>query len=71
MKKYNGEYSKTLETERLILRKYNKDDFEMLYKNYVSDEKVPKYCTWKPCNTKKKLMIYYADGIKVMKILKN
>ena len=51
MKKYEGDYSKTLETERLILRKYNKNDFEMLYKNYVSDENVPKYCTWKPCKT--------------------
>lgn len=51
MEKYKGEYSKTLETERLILRKYNKDDFEMLYKNYVSDDKVPAYCTWKPCKT--------------------
>ena len=52
MKKNEGDYSKTIETERLILRKYNQDDFEMLYKNYVSDENVPKFCTWKPCKTK-------------------
>ena len=45
------ENSKTLETDRLILRKFNRDDFQMLYENYVSDEAVPKYCTWKPCKT--------------------
>ena len=48
--------TKTLETERLILRKYNQDDFEMLYKNYVSDENVPKFCTWKPCKTKEEAL---------------
>lgn len=51
MRKIKGNYSKTLETERLILRKYNKDDFRMLFKNYVSDKNVPRYCTWKPCKT--------------------
>ena len=51
MEKNKEEYSQTLETERLILRKYGKDDFVMLYKNYVSDDKVPEYCTWKPCKT--------------------
>ena len=51
MEKYQESYSKKLETERLILKKFDKNDFEMLYKNYVSDESVPKYCTWKPCKT--------------------
>lgn len=51
MEKNNRDYSEKLETKRLILRKYNQDDFEMLYENYVSDEKVPMYCTWKPCKT--------------------
>ncbi len=51
MRKIDGDYSKTIETERLLLRKYNEDDFKMLFENYVGDEYVPKYCTWKVCKT--------------------
>ena len=35
-----------LETERLILRRFAIEDFEMMYKNWASDEEVTKYLTW-------------------------
>lgn len=58
------EKSKTLETERLILRKYTEEDFKMLYKNYVSDENVPKYCTWKPCTTQEEADVLLGKWFK-------
>lgn len=38
----------TLETERLILRKTYKDDWEPMFKNWANDERVTKYLTWPP-----------------------
>lgn len=38
--------TKTLETKRLILRKFTKDDIIPSYKNWTSDERVCKYVTW-------------------------
>ena len=40
------DYSKTIETDRLILRKFNKNDVDSMYKNYCSHEKVAEYVTW-------------------------
>lgn len=36
----------TLETERLILRKFNKNDAESVFRNWASDDMVTKYLTW-------------------------
>ena len=36
----------TLETERLILRRFTIDDAESMYSNWASDEDVTKYLTW-------------------------
>lgn len=36
----------TLETDRLILRKFNLDDAEAMFKNWASDEEVTKYLMW-------------------------
>lgn len=36
----------TLETERLILRKFTKDDAEAVFRNWASDDEVTKYLTW-------------------------
>ena len=36
----------TLETERLILRKFTMDDADAMYKNWASDQEVTKYLTW-------------------------
>ncbi len=38
--------TKTLETLRLILRKFKLEDVEALYKNWASDPEVTKYLTW-------------------------
>lgn len=35
-----------LETQRLILRKFNMEDAEPMYRNWASDESVVKYLTW-------------------------
>lgn len=36
----------TLETPRLILRRFTVEDAEAVYKNWASDERVTKYLTW-------------------------
>lgn len=35
-----------LETERLILRKFEKEDYKAMYENWASDPEVTKYLTW-------------------------
>lgn len=42
----NAVGTKTIETERLILRKMQKKNAELIYKNWTSDENVSKYVTW-------------------------
>ena len=39
--------TKTIETDRLILRKFTIDDAEQVFKNYGSDPLVNKYLNWK------------------------
>lgn len=38
--------TRTIETERLILRKLEISDLEQVYNNWCSDQKVSKYVTW-------------------------
>lgn len=38
--------TQTIETERLILRKFAKEDAEAMFKNWASDDEVTKYLTW-------------------------
>ena len=40
------DYSKTIETERLILRKFVKEDVNDMFKNYCSRDKVSEFVTW-------------------------
>lgn len=42
----NELYIKTLETERLILRKFAIDDAENMYNNWASDDNVTRYMSW-------------------------
>ena len=35
-----------IETERLLLRRFSKDDAEAMYRNWASDPEVTKYLTW-------------------------
>lgn len=39
--------TKTIETERLILRQFNKNDAEAMFKNWESDSKVTEFLRWK------------------------
>jgi len=38
----------TLETERLILRRYTIEDADAMFRNWVNDVDVTKYLTWQP-----------------------
>ncbi|MDR0759370.1 MAG: GNAT family N-acetyltransferase [Treponema sp.] len=38
--------TKTLETKRLVLRKFTIADVELVYKNWANDDNVTKYLTW-------------------------
>lgn len=38
--------SKTIETNRLILRQYRSTDAELMFKNWASDPEVTKFLTW-------------------------
>ena len=43
--------TKLIETERLILRKINKDDYPLVYQNWTSDQKVARYVSWDQHNS--------------------
>ena len=38
--------TKTIETNRLILRKFTVNDVEAVYKNWTSDDKVTEFLRW-------------------------
>lgn len=40
--------TRTLETERLLLRRFTQEDAEAIYHNWASDSEVTKYLTWRP-----------------------
>lgn len=40
--------TKTIETKRLILRKFTLNDAEVMYQNWASEPEVTKYLTWQP-----------------------
>lgn len=42
----NHKGTKTIETERLMLRKFTKDDVRYVYRNWTSDDAVTKYLRW-------------------------
>ena len=40
--------TKTIETDRLILRQFRLEDAEYMFKNWASDPEVSKFLTWPP-----------------------
>lgn len=40
--------TRTLNTDRLILRRFTLDDAESMYRNWASDEEVTRFLTWPP-----------------------
>ena len=53
-----------LETERLILRRYVKEDAEAMYKNWASDPEVTKFLTWQPHASQKVSQRILEDWVK-------
>ena len=51
--------TKTLETERLILRKTIESDYEYMFYNWANDERVTKYLTWSPYESAQQLRDTY------------
>lgn len=43
--------TQTLETQRLILRKFTPDDAYNMFNNWASSERVTKFMTWQPYNS--------------------
>jgi ribosomal-protein-alanine N-acetyltransferase len=56
--------TQTLETERLILRRFTEDDAELMFKNWASDPEVTKYLVYDTCTTldetKKRIAKWFA-----------
>jgi len=42
----NHKGTETLETERLLLRRFSESDAEAVFRNWASDDEVTKYLTW-------------------------
>ena len=49
----------TLETERLILRKTEENDWEPMFRNWAHDERVCRYLTWSPYQSAEQLRDTY------------
>ncbi len=57
--------TKTIETERLILRRFVIEDAEMMYRNWASDPEVTKFLTWPThpnVNVTKSLLKGWIEG---------
>ena len=61
----NHKGTKTLETERLILRQFTLDDAEAMYRNWANDPEVTRFMTWPPYEnaegTRKKLQQWVEE----------
>ncbi|MCL1854417.1 MAG: GNAT family N-acetyltransferase [Clostridia bacterium] len=44
--KVNHKGTVTLETERLVLRRFSIEDADAMFRNWASDDEVTKYLTW-------------------------
>ena len=51
--------TKTLETDRLILRKTKDSDVEPMFNNWANDSRVTKYLTWEPYESPEQLKETY------------
>lgn len=61
--------TKTLITDRLILRKLNENDYKQAYKNWCSDVKVIKYVMWEVHKNELETKKLYSDWIENYKDL--
>ena len=56
--------TQTIETERLILRRFTVEDAGDMYKNWASDPEVTKYLTWPPHESVEFTKSLLADWVK-------
>ncbi|ADL35878.1 acetyltransferase GNAT family [Butyrivibrio proteoclasticus B316] len=59
--------TQTIETERLILRQFKREDADSMFKNWANDEEVTKYLTWPPHGTvdvTKEILKQWVDSYK-------
>jgi len=56
--------TQTLTTERLIIRRFEPDDAEMMLKNWASDPRVTQYMSWEPYSHVSAARAYIADCIR-------
>lgn len=59
--------TKTINTERLVLRKYKHDDADDMFKNWANDSEVTRFLSWKPHNSveeTKKIIDQWIDEYK-------
>ena len=61
--------TKEIETERLILRQFNKDDAEAMFKNWESDSKVTEFLRWPTAIDISEENRFLMNGFKDMRIL--
>lgn len=53
-----------IETDRLILRKFNLSDTQALFNNWANDPEVTKFLVWSPhLHLLKKQKVYYLIGL--------
>lgn len=57
--------TRTIKTERLVLRRFTVDDADLAFKNWESDERVTKFLSWDPHKSPeetKKLFLEWCDA---------
>ncbi len=55
--------TQTIETERLILRKFKLSDAQNMFDNYASKSKVTEYMTWLPHKSVEETVAYLTDCV--------
>ena len=55
--------TRTIETDRLILRQFTMDDVVSMYRNWASDPEVTKYVTWPPHSSTAITAIVMTDWV--------
>ena len=53
-----------LETDRLVLRRYKKEDAQAMYRNWASDSDVAKFFTWQPHESPEVSLSIIEDWLK-------
>ncbi len=55
--------TQSIQTERILLRKYNIDDAVDIFKNYATDKRVTKFLSWQPYDNIEDLKIFISEQV--------